>query len=174
MELLFLADFSVIRPEPGLIIWTLFIFIVFWLLMARFAFRPIQNALKKREQDIQDSLDEAKHAREEMANLKAENEDLLKQAREERSKILREANQARDNIVNEAKSKAKDEARKIVEEAKEQIEHMKAEALTDARNQIGVMSIEIAEKVLRKQLDDKQGQQAYVDTLVGEMKFNNQ
>ena len=96
MDVLFLADFSVIRPDPGLILWTSVIFILVWGILGRMAFRPIQDALKKRESDIQNSLDEAKRAREDMANLKAENEQLLIEAREERAKILKEAKEAKE------------------------------------------------------------------------------
>jgi len=168
-DLLFLADFSVIKPDPGLILWTSLIFVIVWIGLAVIAFKPIQRALKKREKDIQNSLDEARLAREEMQNLKAENEDLLKQAREERAKILREANHMKDNIVKEAKDKAKDEARKIVEDAREQIQHMTSEAMIDARNQIGLMALDIAEKVIRKDLKTTGNHDQYVDTLVDEL-----
>ncbi len=168
-DLLFLADFSVIKPDPGLILWTSLIFLIVWIGLAVVAFKPIQRALKKREMDIQHSLNEAKLAREEMRSLKSENEDLLKQAREERAKILREANQMKDNIVNEAKDKARDEARKIVEDAREQIQHMTSEAMIDARNQIGLMALDIAEKVIRKDLKTAGNHDKYVDTLVDEL-----
>jgi F-type H+-transporting ATPase subunit b len=172
MDLLFLADFSVIRPEPGLIIWTLLIFLIFWFLMARFAFGPIQKALKKREDDIQYSLDEAKRAREEMANLKAKNEELLAQAQEERSNILKEAREAKDTIINEAKEQAKEEAKKIVMNAKEDIENQRMAAITDLKNQVGSIAIEIAEKVLRRELDSKGDQEKFVGQLVDDMKLN--
>ena len=103
--MIFLADFTVIKPDFGLLFWTTIIFLLFWFIIGKFAFRPIAEALKERERDIQDSLDEAKKARQEMANLKSENEALLAQAREERSKILKDAKDARDNIINEAKDK---------------------------------------------------------------------
>lgn len=170
--MIFLADFTVMKPDPGLLVWTLLIFVLFWALMARFAFKPIQNALKQREDDIQKSLDEAKKAREEMANLKAENEQLLKQAQEERMKILKEANEAKEAIINESKNKAKEEAQKIVANAKEQIEHQRMAAITDIKNQVGKMSLEIAEKVIRKQLESNQEQERFVNTLVEEMKLN--
>ena len=99
--MIYLADFSVIKPDFGLIFWTVIIFLLFWFIIGKMAFRPIAEALKKRQQDIQDSLDEAKKARQEMAELKAENEDLLIQAREERAKILKEAKEAQDTIIRE-------------------------------------------------------------------------
>ncbi len=160
------------KPDPGLLIWTVAIFVLFWLLMARFAFKPIQQALKQREDDIQSSLDEAKKAREEMANLKAENEELLRQAQEERMKILKEANEAKENIIGEAKQKAKAEANNIISNAKQEIENQRMAAITDIKNQVGVMAIEIAEKVLRKELQDETSQEKYVDELVKDMKLN--
>ena len=167
-----LADFSVMKPDPGLLVWTLLIFILFWALMARFAFKPIQNALKQREEDIQKSLDEAKKAREEMANLKSENEQLLRQAQEERMKILREANEAKETIINEAKIKAKEEAQKIVANAKEQIENQRMAAVIDIKNQIGKISLEIAEKLIRKELKGNGEQEKFISILVDEMKLN--
>jgi F-type H+-transporting ATPase subunit b len=171
-EVLFLADFSVIKPDPGLIFWTALIFILVWGFLGRLAFRPIQNALKQRETDIQSALDEALKARQEMANLKAENEELLKQAQEERAKILREAKEAKDSIITEAREKAREEAQKIVANAKAEIENQRMAAIVDLKNQIGRLSIEIAEKVLRKQLDDKNGQEKFVNTLVDEIELN--
>lgn len=172
MDLLFLADFSVIRPEPGLLVWTLLIFAIFWWLMAKFAFRPIQEGLKKREQDIQNSLDEAKRAREEMSNLKAENEKLLAEAREERAMILKEAKQARETIINEAKQKAKEEAQKIVGNAKQDIENQRMAVLTELKNQVGLISLEIAEKILRRELKGDPEQEKFVKNLVDELKMN--
>lgn len=171
-DLLFLADFSVIRPEPGLFVWTVLIFSVFWWLMSKFAFKPIQEALKERDNDIQKSLDEAKLAREEMSNLKSENEKLLAQASEERAKILKEAKAAKDAIISEAKVKAKADAQKIVLNAKNEIENLRMAAVTDLKNQIGNISIEIAEKILRKELSGSTEQEGFVKSLVDEIKLN--
>ncbi len=102
-DILILADFSVIKPEPGLILCTTEVFLLDWISLGVLAFKPIQKALKKRDRDIQESLDEAKRAMEDMANLNAENEELLIQAREERSKILKEAKEAKEAINNESK-----------------------------------------------------------------------
>lgn len=171
-DLLFLADFSVIRPEPGLFVWTVLIFSVFWWLMSKFAFKPIQAALKERDNDIQNSLDEAKRAREEMANLKSENEALLAQASEERAKILKEAKAAKDTIIAEAKERAKADAQKIVMNAKNEIENLRMAAVTDLKNQVGNISIEIAEKILRKELGGSAEQEGFVKSLVDEIKLN--
>jgi len=171
-EVMFLADFSVIKPDPGLIFWTSLVFILVWVILGRMAFGPIQKALKKRESDIQGSLEEARSAREEMANLKSENEELIRQAQEERAKILREAKEAKDSIVNEAKDKAKEEAQKIVTNAKNEIEQQKKAAMTELKNEVGVLAIAIAEKVLRKELKGDKSQEQFVNALVDEIKLN--
>lgn len=171
-DLLFLADFSVIRPEPGLFVWTVLIFAIFWWLMSKFAFKPIQAALKQRDEDIQNALDEAKRAREEMSNLVSENEKLLAQASEERAKILKEAKAAKDAIITEAKEKAKEEAKKIVGNAKSEIENLRMAAIIDLKNQLGNNAIEIAEKILRKELKGNAEQESFVQTLVDEIQLN--
>ncbi|PSR14347.1 MAG: ATP synthase F0 subunit B [Bacteroidetes bacterium] len=172
MNIFLLAEFSVIRPDPGLIFWTALIFIVLWGVLGRMAFKPIQNALTKRDNDIQEALDEAKRAREEMANLQAENQKILAQAREERSKILKEAKETKDQILKEAKEQARTEARKIVVSAQQEIENQRQIAVTELKNQVGQMAITIAEKVLRKQLTGANNQEAFVNTLVDEIKLN--
>ena len=172
VDFLFLADFSVIKPDIGLIFWTSLVFIIVWFTLGRVAFRPIQKALKQRETDIQNSLDEAKKAREEMANLKAENEQLLQEAREERAKILKEAKAAKETIIKDAKDKAKEEAKKIVVSAKEEIEHQKMAALTEVKNKVGLMALEIAENVLRKQLQGDKEQEAFANRLADEIELN--
>ncbi len=168
----FLADFSVIKPDPGLIIWTTIIFAIFWGLMAKFAFRPIANALKKRESDISDALNQAEEARQMMAEMKASNEDLLAEAREERTAILREAKDMKESIISEAKEKAKEEARKIVVSAKQEIENQKLAAVTELKNQAGMLAIEIAERVIKKELKGDAEQEAFVNSLVNEIKLN--
>ena len=168
----YLLGFDPIKPDVGLIFWTTVIFLLFWTIVGRFAFKPIANALKKREQDIQASLDEAKRAREEMAGLKAENEKLLAEAREERARILRDAKESGDQIVQESKQKAKDEAQKIVSSALAEIENQKKQALIEVKNQVGNMALDIASQILRKELKHDQTQHELVETLVKELKLN--
>lgn len=171
-NLIFLAEFTVIRPDPGTVFWTTIIFALFWFLMSRFAFKPIANALKERELDIQNSLDSAKQAREEMANLHAKNEELLALAQEERSKILHEAKLAKDTIIAEAKDKAKEEAHRVVINAKEEIENMRMAAIVDLKNQVGNIAVDIAEKILQRELKNKAEHEQYVKELMDEMKLN--
>lgn len=172
IDFLLLADFSVIKPDPGLILWTSVVFILVWVILGRMAFRPIQNALKERENSIQGALDEAKLAKEEMANLKAKNEELLNEAREERANILKEAKEAKDNIIKEAKDKAKDEAKKIVMEAKVEIDNQKMASITEVKNQMGAMIVDVTEQLLRKELSSETAQEDYIKKLIEEAKPN--
>jgi len=170
--MLFLLDLDPIKPDIGLILWTTVAFLLFWGLIGKYAFGPIKDALKKRESDIQTALDEAKKAREEMANLNAKNEELLAQASEERAKILKEAKEAKDAIISEAKDKARDEAQKIVASAKSEIENQKMAAMTDVKNQAGMMALNIAEKILKKELAGNSDQENFANSLVEEINLS--
>ncbi len=169
---MFLAKFYPFIPEPGLLIWTTIIFSLFWFLMSRFAFKPIAKALKEREDDIQSALDEAKKAREEMSNLQAEHEKLLDQAKEERSKILLEAKEAAEVYRKEQKAKADEEFRTKVDSALQEIENRKMEAMVTIKNDAGNMALEIAEKILRKELKADPAQTDFVKSLLDDIKLN--
>lgn len=164
--MIFLADFSPIKPDFGLFFWSCIIFALFWFIIGKFAFKPIAEALKKREDDIQGALDESVKAREEMAKMKAENEALLQEAREERSRMLKEAKETGDRIVKEAKEGAKEEANKILTQAKQEIENQKKQAISEVKNQAGLMAIDVAERLLKDQLKDKESQTKLVENLV--------
>ena len=159
-------------PEPGLLIWTTIIFAIFWFLMSRFAFKPIAESLKKREHDIQDALDQAKKAREEMSHLQAENEKLLAQAREERAQILKEAKEAKEEIIADAKERANAEYKRKVESALHDIENHKNAAMVELKNKSGQLAIEIAEKVLHRELGNKSDQENFAKNLVDEIKLS--
>ncbi|MCZ2102004.1 MAG: F0F1 ATP synthase subunit B [Chitinophagales bacterium] len=167
-----LVTFTPFQPTPGLAIWSLLIFLIFWYLVAKFAFKPIAEALEKREEDIQSAMDTAKTTREEMANMKAENEKLLAEAREERSKIIQEAKEIKNQMITEAKEKAKEEANKIVANAMTEIENQKRAAFAEVKNEIGVMALSIAEKVIKKELQGDANQEAFVNTLVKDIHLN--
>ena len=171
-HMLFLADFSVIKPDPGLLFWTLIIFGIFWYAMSRFAFKPIMAGLKKREHDIQDALDQARQARAEMTNIQAEHDKLVAEAREERAAILMEAKQAKEEIIAEARERANTEYRNKVESAIRDIENQKMAALIDLKNQAGKMAIEIAGKVLHRDMDNRAEQEAYAQSLANDIKLN--
>jgi F-type H+-transporting ATPase subunit b len=168
----FLISFTPFQPTPGLAIWSLFIFLLFWFIMSKVAFRPIAEALAKRENDIQDAIDQAKRTREEMANMKSENEKLLAQAREERTKILQEAKEIKSQMISEAKEKAKEEATKIVNNAMTDIENQRKAAITEVKNELGNMALTIAEKVIRKELKGNAEQESFVNSLVKEVHLN--
>ena len=172
MEAIFLVDFPPLKPGFGLFFWTTLIFLLVWIPIGRKAFKPILEALKKREDGIADALAAADNAKKEMTNLKAENEQILADAREERMKMLKEAKDIAANIVNESKNVAKDEANKIMSNAKVEIDNMKQQMLTDVKNQVGNMALDIAEKVLRKELKGNSEQVAFVNTLAKEMNLN--
>lgn len=167
-----LADFSVIKPDFGLLFWTVVVFLLFWFLIGKTSFKAIGEALRKRETDIQDALDAADRAKAEMANLQAENDRLLAEAREEKVKILKEAKETSTRMVNEAKDKAKAEANKILESARNEINTQKQAAMQEVTNEVGSMALQIAEKVLRKELSTSGDHKNYVNQLVKEIQLN--
>ncbi len=167
-----LITFDPFLPSPGLAFWGLLIFLLFWFIMGKLAFKPIAEALKKREDHIQDALDTAKNTKLEMANLKAENEKLLASAREERAKIIRSAKETANSVVEESKTKAKTEASKIVNSAKIEIENQKKSAMAEVKNEVGALALSIAEKVIKKELATNSDQQSFVNKLVDEINLN--
>lgn len=167
-----LITFAPFQPTPGLIIWSLVIFLLFWYLVSKFAFKPIAEALSKREYDIQDAIDQAKKTREEMAKMQSDNEKLLAEAREERTKILQEAKDIKNQIITEAKQKAKEEASKIATTAMADIENQKKLAMQEVKNEIGNMALTIAEQIIKKELQSNPEQQQLANTLVKDMHLN--
>ena len=163
---------KLLTPEFGLIIWTLLAFLVVLFILKKFAWKPILNSLKERETTIADSLATAEKVKAEMSQLKSENEALLAKAREERAQLLKEARDTKDRIISEAKEQAKIEANKIVVDAQAAIEQQKMAALTDVKNQVGTLVIEVAEKVLRRELGNKSEQESYIKQLAEEVKLN--
>jgi F-type H+-transporting ATPase subunit b len=159
-------------PGFGLFFWTALAFLTVLFLLKKFAWKPILSALDEREKGIADSLASAERVRGEMSQMKSEHETLLNQAREERTLMMKEAKETRDRIVNDAKEAAKDEANKIITEARQQIEFQKSAAMVDVKNQIGTLVIEVAEKVLRKELSNKPEQNDFIKKLASEIKLN--
>ncbi len=163
---------KLLTPEFGLLIWTLVAFLlVFWIL-AKFAFPAIVKGLKEREESISDALATADRVKAEMAQLKNENEALMAKAREERAIMIKDAKEASDKMISEAKDKAKSEYDRIVAEAQQAITQQKNAALTDVKNQVGNLVIEVAEKVLRKELANKAEQENYIMQLADAVKLN--
>jgi F-type H+-transporting ATPase subunit b len=141
-------------------------------ILKKFAWKPILSSLNEREQGIADSLESAQKMKLEMAQIKSENENLLAKAREERAQLLKEARETRDRIVNEAKELAKSEANKIILDAQAAINQQKMAALTEVKNQVGNLVIEVSEKVLRRELANKAEQEGYIKKLAEEVKLN--
>src|SRR5215510_2431599 len=163
---------NLLLPEFGLLIWTLIAFLVVFFILGKYAWPAIVKGLKQREKGIADSLASAERIKAEMADLKNENEALLAKAREERAQLLKEARETKDKIINEAKEQAKTEANKIIVEAQAAINTQKMAALTDVKNQVGKLVIEVSEKLLKKELENKQAQEAHIKSLVDEVKLN--
>lgn len=163
---------ELVTPSIGLVFWTLVSFLVLLVLLKKLAWKPVLTAIHERERSIEDALNKAELAREEMSRLSNENEVLLKEARAERDQILKEAKELKDQIVAEAKTAAQVEGAKLIEKAKIEINNQKIAALDEVKNQVAALSLEIAEKVLRKQFDDKQKQDALVSNLLKDVKLN--
>lgn len=163
---------KLLTPEFGLLIWTLLAFLIVFFILKKLAWPAIIKGLRDRENSITDSLATAQKVKEEMALMKSENEALLAKAREERAQLLKEARETKDKIINEAKEQAKAEANKIVTEAQAAINAQKMAALTEVKNQVGKLVIEVSEKVLRKELGNIEAQEAHIKGLVGEVKLN--
>jgi F-type H+-transporting ATPase subunit b len=170
--MIILGGMDLITPDPGLFIWTVLVFIILWVVLGKFAFKPIAKALRERENSIDDALKAADKARGEMATLQSDHAKLLNEAREERGKMLKQAKETKESIINEAKDQAKSVAAKIIEETKREIDNQKMAAITEVKNQVGTMALEIAEKVLKKELQNKQDQEGYVKGLVEDIRLN--
>lgn len=163
---------DLLTPELGLFIWTLIAFLAVFFILKKFAWGPILKSLNERETGIAESIASADRVRKEMAQMQNENEKLMIQAREERASMLKEAQETKDRIVNEAKDAAKAEANKIIADAQQQIQQQKNAALTEVKNEIGKLAVEVAEKVLRKQLSTSDAQSAYASLLADDVKLN--
>lgn len=163
---------DLIIPSEGLLFWTTIVFVILLVLLRKFAWKPILGAVQTREGNIQKALDSALDAEERMTALTAQNEDLLKQAREERNVILREAKVAGESMVAEAKESAQKDADRILVSANEQIANERMKAVVELKNQVGKLSLEIAEKILKSELDDKAKQESLVNHLVEDVNLN--
>ena len=160
---------SLASPAIGTVVWSALIFICFFLLLAKFAWKPILSAVKARDEIIKGSLDAAEKARDEMKQLQADNETILRKAREERENILKEARETRDKMINEAKDKAGEEAEKLIEKARVGIEREKDKALAEIHEQVTYLSVEIASKLLGEKLKESDQQNKLIDNYLKEL-----
>jgi F-type H+-transporting ATPase subunit b len=159
-------------PEIGLVILQTIAFLLLMFLLAKFAWKPVLAAIKEREQSIDEALNKAELAKQEMTRLTAQNEELMKEARTERDRILKEAKTLKDSIVHEAKTQAHTEGAKLIEKARIEIENQKKAALAELKSQVSTLSLDIAERVLRNQLQDKAKQQELVSNLLKDVELN--
>jgi F-type H+-transporting ATPase subunit b len=161
-----------ITPDPGLAIWAILIFSILLFLLSKFAFRPIVNSLKERQDSIETALNAANKAKEEMAQLQSKNEDLLREAKEERNKMLLEAKDIANKTMDDARERAKVEYAKLTDNARKDFEAERVSALMQMKNEAGKLAVDIAEKLVKKELSDKKAQEDLVSSLINEAKFN--
>jgi F-type H+-transporting ATPase subunit b len=167
-----LASNPLVTPNIGLMFWTLLTFLLLLFILRKFAWGPIMNGLKAREQSIENALSEAKKAREEMSNLKSENEALLAEARAERDRILREAKEIKDKLISEAKTQAQEEGRKILAQAQQSIDKERANAFKELKEEVVNLAMDAATKIIRKEMSSKNTQEELVENYLNEVKGN--
>lgn len=163
---------SLIEPSIGLIFWTSITFILLLVILGKFAWKPILNAIKTREKNIETALASAESALKDVRELKANNEKNLAEARAERDNLLKEAREMKDAIVAEAKVKAHADADRIMASAREQITAEKNAAIAELKGQVATLSIEIAEKILRSELSSDEKQKTLVNNLMKDVTLN--
>lgn len=156
----------------GTVIWTTIAFLVVVFILAKFAWKPILKSIKAREESIEEALEAAEAAKQQMKDLKASNEDLLTEARQERESIIKSAREAKDKMIAEAKDKAKAEGEKMIQNAEAAIRSEKAAAVNELKSLVGELSVEIAEKILKQELSDNQKQSALIDEAIKNSKLN--
>lgn len=160
---------SLITPDFGLLVWMTLIFGIVFFVLAKWGFPMITGSVEKRAARIGDSIKAAKEAEEKLRNLAEEQSRMIEETRQEQSRILKEAAASRDSIIEQAKVQAREEASRILDQARTQIAAEKESALRDVRKEIALLSVSVAEKVLKKSLSDADGQSALVDRLVDEV-----
>ena len=156
----------------GTVFWATVAFLVVAFLLKKMAWGPILKSLDERSQGIENALNEAERARQEMSKLQAGNEQLLREARDERDRILVEAKALKDSIVNEARNKATEESTRIITAAHQEIDNQKKAAITELKNQVATLSVDIAEKLTREKLSDSEKQKALNESLIAEIRSN--
>lgn len=163
---------DLVTPGIGIIFWTSFIFFLLLILLRVFAWKPILNAIKNREASIKSALDSAEKAKDEMRKLLAKNEEILQKARAERDTLMKEAREVKEQIINEAKEKAQQEAAKLIESARINIRNEKNAAIAELKSQVAILSVDIAEKILREKLTSSKEQSALIARLLDDVKIN--
>ena len=164
---------SILTPDFGLFFWMFVAFLVVFLLLAKYGFPVITGMVEERKNYIDESLRKAHEAQERLANIEKEGESILQEAREKQAQILKEAAETRDAIVEKAQDKARAEGARLLEDARVAIEQEKKAAIADIRAQVATLSVEIAEKVLRKNLKDDKSQMDLIDRMLDEVSTGN-
>lgn len=160
---------GLLTPDPGTVFWMIIIFGVVFFILAKYAFPVIIGMVEERKKYIDQSLEAARQANEQLAQVREETDRMLKEARDEQARILKEASQTRDRVIKEARVRAQLEAQKALEETRLQIVAEKESALNDIRQQVAILSVDVAEKILRKDLKSDQEQLELVDRMIDEM-----
>jgi F-type H+-transporting ATPase subunit b len=163
---------EIIMPEIGVIFWTFLSFLVVFFILRKFAWKPIINMLNERDQSIEQALSSADSARKEMQKLEMKNEELVKEAKLERESLLKEAKDTQTKIISEARESAKDEAKRMIEKARKEISAEREAAFAEMKNEIVSYAVEIAEKILRQELQDKDKQQQVAEKYLDDIKRN--
>ena len=163
---------DLVTPDVGLLFWTFISFIILFVLLKKFAWKPIVGTVNDREQSIREALASAEAARKEMENLTADNEKILQEARAEREAMLKEARELKAKMIADSKEEAKLAADKMIANAQEAIETEKKAAVAELKNQVASLSVEIAEKVVKAELSDKEKQLKLVEDMLGDATLN--
>jgi len=163
---------DLVTPDIGLIFWTTVSFAILYFVLSKFAWKPILGAVNERQESIKDALSSAEKAKEEMENLKAANEKILNDAKLQRESLLKEAREIKSKIISEAEYEAKEKANKLIESAKAAIENEKAAAMKELKNTVVDLSLDIAEKLISKELDNKEKQLENIQDILDNTKLN--
>jgi F-type H+-transporting ATPase subunit b len=163
---------DLVTPSIGLVFWSTISFLLLFFVLTKFAWKPITAALLERENSIDEALKSADNARKQMEKLTADNEKLLNQARAERDAMLKDANDIKEGIIAQAKKSAGDEGAKIIANAKASIEQEKVAAMNELKTQVALLSVDMAEKILRKKMDDRSQQEAFVNENLKSISLN--
>ena len=169
---MFLEINPLVLPDIGLVFWNTVAFVGLLAVLGKFAWKPMLKAISDREKGIEDSLAKADKMKADLTAMQNENETLLAKAREERATLIKEAKEASEKMIAEAKDKAKSEYERIVADAQVAINQQKNAALTEVKNQVGSLVVEVAEKVLRRELTNKAEQETYIKQLADVVKLN--
>jgi F-type H+-transporting ATPase subunit b len=159
-------------PEVGTIFWTLIVFSITFFILARYAWKPLLNALKQRDNSIAQALQAAETAKQEVSQLHIENEKLMAKARADRDKMLQETRELKESLLNEAREQAKKEGHKMIEDARAAIKAERTAAIQDIKRQVAELSVDISEKILLHELSDPDRQKEFIEKSLVDVKFN--